>query len=129
MLNDTHNLFQGNYLSRISDEETISVNSGIFWAMQISSGLIGNIFGYTQFKNKDTIDDSTRNTVGIVLLSVTCAGIVVMFLLRRAPTTGGGAEENQSPTKALRDSFRLFLTKAEDAYLISSHSLVFSRIH
>ena len=94
-------------------------DSGIFWAMQISSGLIGNIFVYFQFRGKDTIDDSTRNIVGIVLLSVTGVGILTMFLLKRPPSatdeSGDQSQQQQdapkSPAQALRDSWKLFLTK------------------
>ena len=89
--------------------------------MQISSSLIGNIFVYFQFRGKDTIDDSTRNIVGIVLLSVTGVGILTMFLLKRPPSatdeSGDQSQQQQqqaaptSPAQALRDSWRLFLTK------------------
>ena len=67
------------------------------------------------FEGKDKIDDATRNTVGVVLLSVTCAGIVCMFFLRRpsprSSDTGEASESRSSPAQALRESFRLFLTK------------------
>ncbi len=87
--------------------------------MQISSSLIGNIFVYFQFRGKDTIDDSTRNIVGIVLLSVTGVGILTMFLLKRPPSaaeeSGDQSRQQQdapkSPAQALRDSWQLFLTK------------------
>jgi len=106
---------QGNFLSLNTDDTNISMYSGIFWAMSISSGLIGNVFVYTQFQGKDKIDDATRNTVGVVLLSVTCAGIVCMFFLRRPSPrnsdTGEASQTRSSPTQALRESFRLFLTK------------------
>jgi len=107
---------QGNFLSQNTDDTNISMYSGIFWAMSISSGLIGNVFVYTQFQGKDKIDDATRNTVGVVLLSVTCAGIICMFFLRRPATSNSDSTEDPpqsrpSPAQALKESFRLFLTK------------------
>ena len=53
-------LYQGNFLALNSTESTIARNSGIFWAMFASSGIIGNVIVYTQFRGKEFIDTNTR---------------------------------------------------------------------
>ena len=107
---------KGNFLSLNSDDSTISRNSGIFWAMSISSSFIGNTFVYFQFQGKETIDTGTRNLVGIVLLCVTAAGALLMLALR--PTTWAeSAATNKGPLQALKDSAKLFLTR--DMLLLS----------
>lgn len=104
---------QGNFLALCSDPETISRNSGIVWAMLQLSGLIGNLFVFFMFSGQEYISKSVRTTVGVVLLAVTAGGVALMLLLR--PTTwarpsGSESDGTTSPSQALRDSFRLFLT-------------------
>merc|ERR1712004_317999 len=107
---------QGNFLAICSDPETISRNSGIVWAMLQVSGLIGNIFAFFMFNGQEYISTSVRTTVGIVLLVITLSGVAVMALLR--PTSWHTTtEQATSPSKALRDSFALFLTS--DMLLLS----------
>ena len=102
---------QGNFLSLNSDDDTISRNSGIVWAMLQCSIFIGNIFVYFMFAGEQFISTSVRTTVGIVLLSITGAGVLVMFLLRPTPWVTDIITRNESPTEALRNSGRLFITK------------------
>jgi len=102
---------QGNFLAICSDPETISRNSGIVWAMLQVSGLIGNIFAFFMFNGQEYISSSVRTTVGIVLLAITLSGVAVMALLRPASwDTSSSRDQATSPSKALRDSFALFLT-------------------
>jgi len=102
---------QGNFLSLNSDDDTISRNSGIVWAMLQCSIFIGNIFVYFMFAGEQFISTSVRTTVGIVLLSITGAGVLVMLLLRPTPWVTDIITRNESPTEALRNSGRLFITK------------------
>ncbi|ROT84817.1 putative UNC93-like protein MFSD11 [Penaeus vannamei] len=51
---------QGNYLTLMSERDTIARNSGIFWALFQSSLLFGNIFVFYMFMGKDVIDAGTR---------------------------------------------------------------------
>jgi len=102
---------QGNFLSLNSDDETISRNSGIVWAMLQSSIFIGNIFAYFMFTGEEFISSSVRTTVGVVLLSITGAGVLVMLLLRPTPWARDIVASNDSPTAALRSSGKLFMTK------------------
>ena len=51
---------QGAFLTVNSRPETVSRNSGIFWAMFQCSLIIGNTFAYFQFTDLDDIDPQTR---------------------------------------------------------------------
>jgi len=102
---------QGNFLSLNSDDDTISRNSGIVWAMLQSSIFIGNMFAYFMFTGEEFISSSVRTTVGVVLLSITGAGVLTMLVLRPTPWARDRTASNESPTTALRSSGRLFLTK------------------
>jgi len=102
---------QGNFLSLNSDDETISRNSGIVWAMCQTSIFIGNTFVYFMFTGEEFISTKVRTTVGTVLLAVTGAGICTMLLLRPTPWASNTASANESPSKALQSSLKLFLTK------------------
>ena len=97
---------QGNYLAQNSDEDTISRNSGIFWAMLNCSGLIGHIFVYFQFRGNKDIDSETRTMVVTVLMCMATAGTFVVTFLRPTPWTQH--EAKKSPLQALKDSFKLF---------------------
>ena len=57
-----------------SDPETITRNSGIFWAMNMSSGFIGNLIAYLLFNGDEEIDKNTRMTLGWILTSISFAG-------------------------------------------------------
>lgn len=73
---------QGTYLARCSNAETISRNSGIFWALLQCSMFFGNLFVYYQFQDKTHIDKETRNLVIGVLTGVAILGIVFLAALR-----------------------------------------------
>ncbi|XP_078349107.1 UNC93-like protein MFSD11 isoform X2 [Oculina patagonica] len=75
---------QGNFLTINSTPETISRNSGIFWALLQCSLLFGNMYVYFQFKAEtQTISDSVRRTVYTVFTTVCGLGICLLFLLRK----------------------------------------------
>ena len=128
MVNNTNTVFmktggallwtaQGNFLSVNSDNDTVDRNSGIFWAIFVSSNFIGNLFVYFQFQGKEDIDGETRNLVGIVLLCVASAGTLLMFILRPTPWVDGEGQVRKSPLEALKASARLFIT--QDMLLLS----------
>jgi len=106
---------QGNFLALNSTESTIARNSGIFWAMFASSGIIGNLIVYTQFRGKEFIDTDTRNIVGGVLIGLGGAATLVMLALAPPGGEPDGAntqqEEKKGPIKALKDSGKLLLTR------------------
>lgn len=103
---------QGNYLTLMSDQSTISRNSGIFWAMLQSSMLFGNIFVFYQFMGKEIIDYHTRTVVFIVLTIVALIGIGIMLLLPKPGSVGSGRSDDLGgPYNALKKSFALFRTK------------------
>lgn len=108
---------QGSFLSRCSDETTISRNSGIFWAMlqmrsewkwkclsiflpancppfslfslffPHNSMFIGNLFVFFQFQGKTHIDEETRTLVFSVLIGVGFIGFFFLMVLRPAQDT------------------------------------------
>ena len=78
---------QGNFITRNSNDATMSRNSGVFWAMLQCSMLIGNTFVYVEFRGLEDIDKDTRNLVVGVLLVVCCLGIATLLLLRPVPLT------------------------------------------
>jgi len=102
---------QGTFLSQNSDEKTITRNSGIFWAMNMSSAFIGNMFAYFLFRNEESIEKDTRITLGAVLTAVSTAGILLMFLFRPATWAQKKKEEQPSMLDTLRQSWSLFTTK------------------
>ncbi|KAI4496510.1 hypothetical protein M0804_000320 [Polistes exclamans] len=119
----------GQYLTENSDNETMSRNAGLFWAIFQSSLFIGNLFVYFMFTNEH-IEQSVRQTVFIVLIGLAVFGTIILSLLRKIPQRFalGEAEGVSSADKelhipepakekpllaawcALRDAFSLFVT-------------------
>lgn len=98
---------QGNFLTINSTPETISRNSGIFWALLQCSLLFGNMYVYFQFKDESqTISDSVRRTVYTVFTTVCGLGICLLFLLRkpRDLTSHGGENEDKELSQNIRPS-------------------------
>ncbi|XP_013199956.1 UNC93-like protein MFSD11 [Amyelois transitella] len=112
---------QGNYLTINSDSETISRNSGIFWAMLQCSLFFGNLFVFIKFQGKSHIDLETRNVVFGVLSALCAVGIVFLILLRpvrRVPELDAkNPPEADGPLEAFKGALRLFCTK--DMMLLS----------
>lgn len=108
---------QGTYLSKCSDESTISRNSGIFWAMLQMSMFFGNLLVFFLFQGKTHIDSETRTQVFSILAGVAVIGIVLLCALRKPqqPTTNssddGIPETQQTPKQAFISAVRLFATK------------------
>lgn len=76
---------QGNFLTINSEPETMSRNSGVFWAMLQTSMLVGNTFVFFQFRGRTDVDTATRSTVVAFLLGVCAAGVAVLAALRPTP--------------------------------------------
>lgn len=116
---------QGNYLTINSDSQTISRNSGIFWAMLQCSMFFGNLFVFIKFQGKTHIDVDTRNFVFGGLTAVAIVGIIFLILLRPAKTPqqieDGKVEVvtpvADGPLEAFKGAWRLFCTK--DMLLLS----------
>ncbi|KAG0723911.1 UNC93-like protein MFSD11 [Chionoecetes opilio] len=110
---------QGNYLTLMSTQKTISRNSGIFWAMLQTSMLFGNVFVFYQFMGKDIIDYHTRMVVFLALTVVGVIGLGVMCLLPKPGSEGGGRTDDLGGAfGALKKSFDLFKTR--DMLLLSA---------
>ncbi|RWS10098.1 UNC93-like protein MFSD11 [Dinothrombium tinctorium] len=73
---------QGNFLTLNSTAETMTRNSGIFWAMLQCSLLFGNLFVFYQFQGKTKIEASTRMITYSVFLAVGVLGSLFLFILR-----------------------------------------------
>ncbi|KAG6445872.1 hypothetical protein O3G_MSEX004166 [Manduca sexta] len=117
---------QGNYLTLNSDADTISRNSGVFWAMLQCSMFFGNLFVFIKFQGKTHIDVETRNVVFGALTGVCAVGIVFLLLLRptrRAPPALDDAKveivthDAEGPLEAFKGALKLFCTK--DMLLLS----------
>ncbi|XP_034247837.1 UNC93-like protein MFSD11 [Thrips palmi] len=105
---------QGSYLTLNSTKETISRNSGVFWAMLQCSMFFGNIFVTFMFQGKTHIDEPTRRLVFSVLLGVAALGFVFVLLLRPAVQTVEMEKRDKSttgPMYALKRAGHLSLTK------------------
>ncbi|CAB0041671.1 unnamed protein product [Trichogramma brassicae] len=119
----------GLFLTVNSDDETMSRNSGMFWAIFQSSLFIGNIFVYFVFKEPD-IHEDVRGLVFKVLTGVSVAGLLLLLAMRPpmqknnlGPAEGISSNDKElhipeAPKEkplvaawhALRDAFRLFFT-------------------
>lgn len=116
---------QGNYLTINSDADTISRNSGVFWAMLQCSMFFGNLFVFIKFQGKTHIDLETRNVVFGVLTAICAIGIVFLILLRpvrRTPNfddvkTNAPNIETETPLEAFKGAIKLFCTR--DMILLS----------
>jgi len=120
----------GQYLTENSDDDTMSRNAGIFWAIFQTSQFAGNLFVFFVFINSVTIDAKQRLIVFTVLTTLAVIGTLVLGMLRRSPQrlSLGEAEGVSSADKELRlpepmrekpllaawrafkDAFKLFIT-------------------
>lgn len=112
---------QGTYLSKCSNPDNISRNSGVFWALLQLSMFFGNLFVYYQFQGKTHIDYQTRQLVFSMLIAVAAVGVIFLGTLRRPHITVEEAEKdlkkpidtkeaNDSVSGAFRNAIRLFFT-------------------
>ncbi|XP_029176269.1 UNC93-like protein MFSD11 [Nylanderia fulva] len=93
----------GQYLTENSDNETMSRNAGIFWAIFQTSQFAGNLFVYFTFKSPE-INPEQRTIVFGVLTGLAVIGTVVLATLNRSPQklSLGEAEGVSSADKELR---------------------------
>ena len=100
---------QGTFLARNSDDDTITRNSGIFWAMNMSSSIIGNLISFFLFQDQEIIKETTWMTLGAILTAVAGAGILTMFLLQPTPWADK-EDEDVNMINTMKDSMKLFIT-------------------
>ncbi|XP_050466829.1 UNC93-like protein MFSD11 [Cataglyphis hispanica] len=93
----------GQYLTENSDNDTMSRNAGIFWAIFQTSQFAGNLFVYFMF-NSPTIDHGQRTIVFGVLTGLSMIGTVILATLNRSPQilSLGEAEGVSSADKELQ---------------------------
>lgn len=114
---------QGNFLTINSDPQTVSRNSGIFWALLQCSLLFGNMYEYLVFQGATDISDAKRTQLFIALSAAGLLGVLMLFLLRTKPPAKDADEEGElsinaiataspdSPLTALLRAFALLKTK------------------
>ncbi|XP_069125412.1 UNC93-like protein MFSD11 [Argopecten irradians] len=78
---------QGNFLTINSDSNTVSRNSGIFWALLQCSLLIGNIYSYFVLKGRENIDDDERFKLFAGLSGAALVGVLLFLTLRSRRNT------------------------------------------
>ncbi|KAL1517341.1 hypothetical protein ABEB36_001116 [Hypothenemus hampei] len=115
---------QGNYLALNSTDQTISRNSGVFWAMLQMSMFIGNIFVYLVLQGKTEIDTKTRQIIVWTLSAIALGGLVVIFFFPKPPprpikekpdtptedSNDSSIPEFMGPRQALTEAVKLFCT-------------------
>ncbi|XP_050301655.1 UNC93-like protein MFSD11 [Anthonomus grandis grandis] len=111
---------QGVYLALNSDENTISRNSGVFWAMLQMSMFVGNTFVYFVFRGQDQVNSTQRQIVIWTLSAIALSGIIVMVFFPKPPkkqripdrdTDEDHVEPPSGPIEALKGAVRLFFTR------------------
>jgi len=125
---------QGTFLANNSKPETITRNSAIFWAMSMSSLLIGNLQCFFMFQGEEYITSATRNTLGVILIVVSGLGTALMFGLRPPPSQSqdeavnptASKEEVPSVVESLKASMALFRTPDMMAF---SFTLFYTGLH
>ncbi|KAG8177635.1 hypothetical protein JTE90_019662 [Oedothorax gibbosus] len=115
---------QGNFLTINSDSDTMSRNSGVFWALLQCSLLFGNIFVFFKFQGKSKIDEDTRFNVFGVLLGVACCGLAMLCFLRRGSAESVDVTEvpgatNQGGGALAEFKKAVFLFKTKDMLLLA----------
>ncbi len=88
-------------------------NSGIFWAMFQSSGLIGNTIVFFEFHGITQVNEATRNSIVAALFSAGLVGTMVLASLRPTLWVMESTAPNTaaiSTTQAVRKAWALFWT-------------------
>jgi hypothetical protein len=102
---------QGNFLTINSTTETMTRNTGIFWALLQGSLLFGNLFVYFSFRDITFIPEHTRTLLFIVLTSVSAAGTLLMITFRQQQPSDTEIDGRLGPLEAFKRSCRLLGTK------------------
>lgn len=111
---------QGNFLTINSDSDTVSRNSGIFWALLQCSLLFGNIYSYFVLKGSTDITDDERTKLFIGLSGAALLGVLCFLFLRKPVSTDtenlvnlspSDQSERESPLQTIKRAFHLLRTK------------------
>ncbi|XP_062586951.1 UNC93-like protein MFSD11 [Saccostrea cucullata] len=111
---------QGNFLTINSDSDTVSRNSGIFWALLQCSLLFGNMYSYFVLKGSTNITDSERTKLFIGLSGAALLGVLCFLILRKPISTDtenlvnlspSDREKRESPLQTIKRAFHLLRTK------------------
>lgn len=114
---------QGNFLTLNSTKDTMSRNSGLFWAISQTSFLIGNLYVFFAWNGVTQILDAQRIPLFIGLTVLTVIGTLSLFILRTSKDNSSEEEnlierENEMVYSsrsqayvAFIDSIKLFKTR------------------
>jgi len=108
---------QGNFLANNSDPTTITRNSGVFWAMNMSSSFIGNTLAFFLFRKEDKIEEETKTVFTIILMAV--SGVGTLLILTFRPTPWAEKSGEVSMVETLKDSWKLLLTRNMSIFCIT----------
>lgn len=100
---------QGKFLAQNSNLNTMTRNTGIFWALFQSSLIWGNLFVYFKFSGVQEINSSVRTILFISLTVVGCFGVLLMLLFR-SPSKRSN-EPKESMKEVFVRSLQLIVTK------------------
>ncbi|KAL3875933.1 hypothetical protein ACJMK2_033837 [Sinanodonta woodiana] len=108
---------QGNFLTINSSTETLTRNSGIFWAMLQCSLLFGNMYSYFVLKGTTDITSDDRTKLYAGLSGAALLGVLSLLFLRpQRPVdsvnlNSSGSQQVDTPLTALKRSFYLLKTR------------------
>ncbi|XP_053214697.1 UNC93-like protein MFSD11 [Panonychus citri] len=112
---------QGNYLALISDNETITRNTGVLWSFTNFSLVIGNLIVSQLFEGKDVISPELRQLIYAILIvfgllgSILCAFIKSPDLLKvksiDETTKSDEIEVIESPFTAFSRAIKMLVHK------------------
>ena len=117
-------MLQGPILADNSDDDTITRNSGIFWAMNMSSSLVANLVSFFMFQDQEIIMEESWVLLGAIITGVTASGLVPTLLMR--PTTWVERKADVSVLTTLKSSLRLFFSQG---ILLLSLTMFFTGIN
>jgi len=121
---------QGTFLANNSRPSTITRNSAIFWAMSMSSLLIGNLQCFFMFQGEEYITSHTRNILGVILIIVSGLGTFFMFGLRPTPSQEDDSPDDLSKSMSVVDTLSASLSLATTKDMLwFSFTLFYTGLH
>uniref|UniRef100_T1KI19 UNC93-like protein MFSD11 n=1 Tax=Tetranychus urticae TaxID=32264 RepID=T1KI19_TETUR len=97
---------QGSYVSTISDDNSITRDTGIFWAFLQCGTAVGNVVVAFLFQNTDHIEKTTRSVLYSCLIGFGLVGIFLSFFLKTP-----SKEISEKPVKMFVKSVKQLATK------------------
>ncbi|XP_015781388.1 UNC93-like protein MFSD11 isoform X2 [Tetranychus urticae] len=103
---------QGNYLAMVSDEKSITRNTGILWTISMSSAVFGNLLIVYTFEGKEKINSSTRILTYSILVILGFFGVILSLFLKKFESSKSEDDKIvESPLKGFSTAIKYFTTK------------------